>query len=460
MKAWENFLQEQDHSIGKDLVDKWLRPLQVLRFDAGNLYLEAKDQFQALWFEEHVRSKIKTTLKSNNRPIKVHLNVTDKPSTIKSAKANPKNTPISQSFALAFDALHPHYTLSEFFPFEANLLPFKLICEAVGFDTKKMKLEKIVQPTSTFNPIYLHGQSGTGKTHLLMAAADALRRRGVKALYARAETFTDHVVNAMRVGEMSHFRETYRKVDVLIIDDVHVFSRKGATQEEFFHTFNTLHLVGKQIVLASNCAPQDLQLIEPRLVSRFEWGIVLQLETPTQKQMVDILHSKAEALDFALNAKVVQFLLESFPSGPKAVVKALEALVLRSHLYHNGKLFSSTNLTIPVVKQYLQDLLIEEEKSALTPEKIIQFVAEYYGMRIEDLQGKSQARECVTPRQLAMYLCRNRLKMPFMKIGDVFSRDHSTVMSAIKRIEEALQENDQDIHSANSSISKKILHAH
>lgn len=402
-------------------------------------------------------------MNNNNRKIKIHLSIANKPAktTVKTAsKKTPYPARTPQSFQLTFDELHPHYTLKEFFPFDNNIIPFRLICEAVGYNPEKHCLDKKPLPLPSFNPIYLHGATGTGKTHLLMAAAAALRARGLRTIYARAETFTDHVVNAIRAGEMSLFRETYRKADVLIIDDVHVFSRKGATQEEFFHTFNTLHLVAKQIVLSSNCAPHDLQLIEPRLVSRFEWGIVLQLEQPTQKQMVDILHSKAEALQFPLNAKVLQYLLESFPSGPKAIVKALEALMLRSHLNQNGRIISSTTLTIPVVKQYINDLLIEEEKSALTPQKIIQSVADFYGIRVEDLQGKSQARECAAPRQLAMHLCRSRLKLPYMKIGDIFSRDHSTVMSSIKRVEDALVEGDEDIKAAHTGVLKKIQQGH
>jgi chromosomal replication initiator protein len=304
-----------------------------------------------------------------------------------------------------------------------------------------------------FNPLYLYGPTGCGKTHLLMSLTQTFRAQGLRSIYVRAEQFTDHVVTAIRAGEMSTFRQAYRNTDLLIVDDVHVFSRKGATQEEFFHTFNTLHLEGKQIILSANCAPQELQLIEPRLVSRFEWGIVLPLKPLLAEELKYMLQVKSQALHFFLPAKVLEFLLETFTSNPKALIKAFEALVLRLHLDAHH---SIQNLTVSAVKALLSDLLIEEQKSALTPPKIIQAIAEHYGIRTEDILGKSQTRECALPRQLAMHLCREKLKMPFMKIGDLFSRDHSTVMASVKSIQKSLKEDHRDITGAWHAILKKL----
>ena len=163
-------------------------------------------------------------------------------------------------------------------PGENNTIVYRLFCELTGYNPIAEKYEQPVVALGAFNPIYLWGGSGSGKTHLLMALTHAFKQRGLNALYARAETFTEHVVAAIRSSEMQSFRKAYRHVDVLLIDDVHVFARKDATQEEFFHTFNTLHTSGRQIILTSKCAPSLLQEIEPRLISRFEWGINVHFE--------------------------------------------------------------------------------------------------------------------------------------------------------------------------------------
>ncbi len=451
MKAWEQFLVQQEAEVGVETVHKWLRSLKVLRYDACNLYLEAKDTFQALWFEEHVRSKIQNKFLNNNKKkIRVHLSI-PKQDLGKEAKIKGKkmaSPPQGQHplFALTFDLLDPHCTLENFVLNDNNILVHKLLC----------KISNNTNELAAFNPVYIHGNGGTGKTHLLMALAQALAAKGLKVIYARAETFTEHVVTAIRAGEMSIFRQAYRNSDVLILDDVHLFSRKHATQEELFHTFNTLHVGGKQIILSSNCAPAELQMIEPRLVSRFEWGIVLPLEPLQKPDIARVLESKMAAFNYPLHGKVADFLLDTFTSGTKAVNKALQGLILRSHLNEKGSQSSSTQLTIPQVKHLLSDLIQEEMQAAITPMKIIQFIAEYFGIKSEDILGKAQTRECVLTRQLAMYLCRHHLELPYLKIGEIFSKDHSTVMSSVKVIQKALDENDQNIVASHAALLKKL----
>jgi len=454
MHAWDKFIEAQEAELGSETVHKWLKTLKVLRFDAGNLYLEAQDAFQALWFEEHIRSKLYAKLlNNNNRRIKVHLTVANAPAKTKRHSKNSTNAgPEAPLFSLTFDELDPYSLFKHFVVAEANLLTHKVVAQASQSD-QEAGVEGLTPSIKAFNPIYIHGSSGSGKTHLLMAAAAALKERGLHVVYTRAQTFTDHVVSAIRAGEMSTFRQTYRNSDVLIIDDVHVFSRKGATQEEFFHTFNALHLGGKQIILSANCAPGELQLIEPRLVSRFEWGIVLSLETPGREDLLKILQAKSEAMQYPIHSKVVEFLLESFSSS-KSLCRAFEALILRSHLNHGQ--IKSTQITITMARQLLSDLLVEEEKATLTPSAIMQGAAEFFGIRPEDISGRSQTRDCVLPRQISMHLCRCQLKMPYVKIGDLFDKDHSTVMSSVKLIQKGIDEDDKEIASAYRVILKKL----
>lgn len=450
MQAWDEFLVLQEAELGIETVHKWLKSLKILRFDACNLHLEAKDSFQAMWFEEHIRQKIQTQFVNNNsKKIKVHLTVANAaPRKAKDTKRGNQKTPSTPQFTLSFDDLDPFCTFENYTASEKNVLAEKLLRSLSDSSDSSSQL-------GTFNPIYIHGSPGTGKTHLLMSTAHALQQKGLRVLYARAETFTEHVVSAIRLGEMSTFRQAYRNKDVLIIDGVQVFSKKGATQEELFHTFNTLHLENKQILLSANCAPAELQHIEPRLVSRFEWGVVLNLFPLDREDLAKVLHQKANFMKFPVHAKVIDFLLDHFTSGCKSLIKALEALTLRAHMGGQAARHTGT-ITVAMAKQILQDLLAEEQQRVLTAEKAIQLIAEVFGIKADDIMGKAQTRDCVFPRQLAMHVCRHKLKMPFTKIGELFSKDHSTVMTSVKLIHQGLEANDKEIFGAYQSIQKKF----
>lgn len=452
MQAWLNFLAQQEQEIGTETVHKWLKPLRIVKYDACNLYLEAKDSFQVLWFEEHMRKKVQTKFVNNNqKKIKIHLLVQNVPVTqLKKKKEKQASVPASVKFNLNFDYPDSNCTFDNFIQNDSNLLAYKVFTKTAGYKDQPLEL-------GLFNPIFIHSNSGFGKSHLLMAFANELMNRKVKVIYVRAESFTEHVVTAIRAGEMSKFRQSYRNADVLIIDDVHIFSKKGATQEELFHTFNSLQMTGKQIVLSANCAPGDLQFIEPRLISRFEWGIVLSLDNLTAEDVKTILLKKIEILKFPLAPKVIQFLLDSFKSSLKALIRALEALVLRIHLNQADFKYPSISLTVPMVKHHLQDLLLVEEKNTLTSEKIIQQVAEHFGITTDDIKGKAQSRDCVVPRHLAIYFCRKELKIPFTKLGDLFGgRDHSTVMSSHKIVLNAIENNDMAITDHYHLLANKL----
>lgn len=458
MQAWENFLNLLESELGAATVRKWLKPLKVLRFDACNIYLQANDSFQIIWFEEHIRKRAQTGLLNNNsRRIRVHIALENElPVGKRSKKKETEPTLVIPKFAISFDELDPLLSFEHFIVSPAHTLPFTLLCQTTGYNPETQSLIPGKAALAVFNPLYLYGPSGTGKTHLLTATALALKEQGLSVVYVRAETFTEHVVTAIRAGEMGLFRQSYRNTDVLIIDDVQLFSKKWATQEELFHTFNTLHIAGKQIILSANCPPSELQFIEPRLVSRFEWGISLPLELPQKEEVRKILQKKAASLNYVINPKISEFLIETFTSGTKGVSIALKALMLRTHLNTNGPHLTPTQLTIPFVQHQLSDLIMKEQETALYPEKIIEKVAEYFGIRPEDILGKAQSRDCVLPRQIAMHLCRIKLKTSYTKIGDLFNKDHSTVMSSVKVIQKGLDANDQEVVGPFQAILKKM----
>jgi chromosomal replication initiator protein len=438
MQAWDDFLQLLNTRFGSHTVDRWVRSLKISRFDACNLYLEGIDSFQVSWFREHVLPIAEKELKNNNgHAIKLHLSSPDLEKQDKEDTSLPfSDSP--QSIQFEPDPIIPHCTFEQYIPMHGNKLPFQVFCKLIGFNPETATYEN--PPEDKFNPIYLYGPSGVGKTHLLMAAAMFFQLSGQKVFYAKAETFTNHVVNAIRKSRMQKFRETYRNIDVLIIDDVQVLGRKSATQEELFHTFNTLHTAGKQIILSSHVNPRLLEYVEERLISRFEWGITLPFEKGIESTDLEkILKSRSSFYGIQLKKSVAEFLLKNFTT-PATLSRALFSMQMQSS---NSK----ANLQeLGQVEPILNRLIEKGVEENLTPEKILSAVVESFGIKKEDILGTSQSRDTTLPRQIAMYLLRRELKLPYMKIGDIFHRDHSTVMSAINQVKKSLQNPDSEIH--------------
>ncbi len=406
MKAWDDFLLKMEEKLGTNTIQKWVKPMQVVRFDARNVYLESDDPSQIAWFEEHIRPYLKKGLFNNNeKPIQVHLQ----------AKRDFKNEekPIlkeREPYTISPDRLDPELTFENFLTSNENMVAYKLL----------------TAPNFEFNPIYIYGPKNTGKTHLLTACALALQLQGKKVFYVRAETFTSHVVQAIRLGHMIQFRNIYRNIDALFVDGVEFFAKKDATQEEFFHTFNALHTNGKQIILSASCPPSKLTEIEQRLMSRFEWGISIGIEPIEPKK---ILEKKSLLWKASYSPDLLAYLADTFPKNP---LLALQALLLRTK--------AMSSLTPEKAASFLQDLVSQEKSAAPSPEIIIEKTANHFGIRREDILGKAQTREFAYPRQVAMYLCRETLKLPFQRIGEIFGRDHSTVISSVQQIKKGCEE--------------------
>ncbi|MCH9633708.1 MAG: Chromosomal replication initiator protein DnaA [Chlamydiae bacterium] len=439
MRSWNEFLIKKEATLGKETVDKWLKGFKVLNYDAANLYLEASDTFQAQWFDEYIRPSIKDDFRNeNNRPIKVHIQVANK----SSQRPEVKHPELSDQYRPFQDPLDPLNTLENFVQTDQNKILLSLLSDFATFSKDS---------TPHYNPIYIYGPRGVGKTHLLQSVAHLMKARELNVLYVRLKTFMQNMVKGIKASKMSEFRKLYRDVDALIIDDIEDLSHKNATQEELFHTFNALHIEGKQIILSSNCNPQQLKAIEPRLMSRFEWGIVLPLNPPKEIDLKKILNAKLQHFNFPLDPHAKDFLVKRFSKNPQVLQRALSALILRAHLkLPQGKKLRSSYINIESIELLLSDLLQEQADEKVTTDRIIEKVAHYFGIKRQDILGKSQSRECALPRQISMYFCREILKMPFMQIGRFFSRDHSTVMSSVKQIQKA-------IHSAEGDTSKVVL---
>ncbi len=421
MKAWEELLRALALHLGSEAIENWLSPISILRFDAANIHLKATP-FQKAWFDEHAAPLKIPFLNNNQRSIRIHWD-TERSQT-------PNSSPPKPGLQFLSDPLDPEFTLDAFLALKTNEMG-----ERVAQELSRGEI-------STFNPVVYFGPSGSGKTHLLTAIAHALKDKKQHVFYVKMETFTDHVVNAIRLGFMQEFRKTYREIDVLIVDGIHQLARKNATQEEFFHTFNELHTLGRQIILSSEHSPAHLQEIEPRLISRFEWGIAIPLLPP--ESLATILEQKAKRLHLELPDGLSTFLLERFSRSPKAAIAALHALAMRTDRV----------LNLQHAETLLTDLLAKESAEALTHEKIIRRIADKFGIRSEDITGKSQSREFAQPRQIAMYFCRKLLQTPYQALGRRFGRDHSTVISSIRQVEKAIASKEAPYAEAAATLTR------
>ena len=447
MKAWDKYLEALEPELGKDTINKWAKNLKVLHFDAANLYLEAADSFQAQWYYEYLFPKArKNFLNENGRRVKIHLQIAQKaPETPEEKKS--KEDPSKPSFIE--DPVDKSHTFDALVSSNQNKIVFKLFSEFKKFSKNS---------PPPYNPIYIFGPEGVGKTHLLHAATQVLQEQDIKVHYVKALTFTQNMVSAIKTGQMPKFRDFYRECDVLIVDDIHHLAHKSATQEEFFHTFNAFHTDEKPIILSSHLSPQQLQDIEPRLISRFEWGIALPLLPPQKEEIQEILDQKLQEVNIHLKEESKGFLIEKFSKSPKVLSQAISALILRAHLkLPQGQSINPEKLTPEAIERLLADLIKKQQKDKITPGKIVEQIAAYFGLKVEDVLGKSQSRDCTLPRQLCMFFCREYLKLPYMKIGSIFSRDHSTVMSSVKQVQKNITESSHNASQLVSALKKQIF---
>ncbi len=423
MNVWTQFLNDLERIIGKKAVARWLRPLRLTSFDARNLYLDADDPFQIHWFFEQVDAQLLSRLQApSGASIKLHFSVKGRPFD----RLQKKSASHTERPATPFKSSHldPHALLEHFWTDDTPHFPLQVI--------KEWLKQPAPLSLSDDNPLYLYGPLGSGKTHLLMGIAHALKAKGLRPFYIQAQTFVEHVVHAFRSSLLHSFRALYRSIDVLLIDDVHLLARKTGTQEEFFHTFNHLYEEKRPIVMTAHCPAQKLEEIEERLISRFEWGLALSCPAPSKALKKILIRKRSHQFGITLEPSAYDFLLTTFHPLP-TLIRSIEALALRGqHLLH-------TPMTKATLVTLLQDLIAAENAHILSPEVIIESVARYFDLTSKDILSRSQRKECTLPRQIAMYLCRNNLSLPYIKIGKLFFRDHSTVMSSTKLIAQALQ---------------------
>lgn len=306
-------------------------------------------------------------------------------------------------------------------------------------------------PAKAYNPLFIYGGSGLGKTHLLHAIGHYAQNlyKGIRVRYVSSEEFTNDFINAIANNKSHEFQTRYREVDVLLVDDIQFLQGKDSTQEAFFHTFNTLHDHNKQVVITSDLPPKQLTGFEDRMRTRFEWGLITDVQAPDLETRIAILRKKAASDVLNIDDDILEYMASKVSTN----IRELEGALIRVTAYAN---LNASPVTMPLVQSVMKDLVLSEEANVVSPSEIIAQTAQYFELTVEDLYGSSRSQMIAMARQIAMYLCREMTNLSLPKIGQLFgNRDHTTVMYANKKIGELMKER-RSVYNQVTDITSRI----
>lgn len=422
VSLWQRTTELLRARVNPDLYNLWFAPLKPLQLSHDALTLGIPNDFYEVWLHDNYIGLVREALASiHGHPLAVKFTVS--PAEAIEAGAQPAvsaKEPPREDTAPAFNR---RYTFDSFV-----VGPNNEMAHAAALSVAQ-------SPGRAYNPLFIYGASGLGKTHLLQAIGHSvLGRRGrQRVLYVSCEHFLNDFIQSIRTNSMPGFRKRYRHADILLIDDIHSLAGKESTQEEFFHTFNTLFDAHKQIVISSDRPATEIQGLEERLISRFEWGQTADLQPPDLETRVAILRKKEHVLGFHLPDDVVFYLAEKIRTN----IRRLEGALIRVASY--GSL-TGRELNIAAVEKLLGDVLHEEARRALTVAAIQKRVAEHFDIRLADMTSKRRPAAIVFPRMVAMYLSRQLTSHSLAQLGEAFGgRDHGTVLNACRQIDKAMQ---------------------
>jgi chromosomal replication initiator protein len=437
--AWQSVLAQLQMEMPRASFDTWVRDTRPIGYENGALTVSVGNAYARDWLESRLASTVNRLLigilNSNVAVNFVVSQLEENPALLKqdSASASIEITPPEPKTRHV--SLNPRYTFDTYVVGSGNRLAHAA-CQAVA--------EK---PARAYNPLFLYGGVGLGKTHLLHAIGNACHASGLNVLYVSSEEFTNDMITAIRTHTTQAFREKYRSADVLLIDDIQFIAGKESTQEEFFHTFNTLHGQDKQIIVSSDRPPKSLVTLEERLRSRFEWGLTADIQAPDLETRLAILRSKAERTGRHISDEILESIATRVNSNIRELEGALNRIIAFADL-------SGSSLTPNLVEVALADLL--PQKINISPSKILEIVAAEGEITVDALIGPNRSQKNAEPRQVAMYLLRHLTDASLPQIGDVLGgRDHSTVMYSIDKIQEKMK-NDQKFSSRVKQIEARI----
>jgi chromosomal replication initiator protein len=418
---WPRLLSALESRVPGAALDTWIRTGRLLAVEGNHIQIAMPNKFSRDWVAEHhldaLQAAAKECLGGNPR---VSL-VIERPLAV--APEPREHASVSTPHGTAVAGFNPRYTFETFVVGSANQFA-QAACLAVA-----------ELPSKAYNPLFLYGGVGLGKTHLLHAIGHQIGRLfpDLRSLYLSSERFTNDLINSIRYDRTAEFRAKYRNSDLLLIDDIQFISGKERTQEEFFHTFNDLYESRKQIVVSSDSSPKDIPELEERLRSRFEWGLIADIQPPDFETRVAILKKKAAVERVRLPDDVAYLIGGRIKSNIRELEGSLTRMIAFCAL-------TGRDMTVDLAQEVLADLW-GEEKKVITTEQIQQRVAEFFGVKISDLKARTRTRAVVFPRQVAMYLSRQLTHVSLAEVGQAFGgKDHTTVLHAVSKIQSILQE--------------------
>ena len=442
IEKWDQILNtvKKEHEISDISFDTWMRPLEVYAVEGNTLYILAPFEQMAL---SYIQKKYYLPLKvaigeilGEEYDIQFILPEHAKSLNIK------KPTKKVASLNGANSNLNPNYTFETFVVGNNNRF------------AQSASLAVAESPGETYNPLYIYGGPGLGKTHLMHSIGHFIldQNPNSKVIYVTSEQFTNEVIESIRNGNassMTKFRDKYRTVDVLMIDDIQFIIGKESTQEEFFHTFNALQTQGKQIILTSDKPPKDMETLEERIRSRFEWGLMADIGIPDYETRMAILRKKAESDNFDIDDEILNYIANNIKSN----VRELEGALNKLFAYNN---LCKETITMEIAQQELQNIITPDKPREITPQLIIEVVTEHFNISMDQMISRSRSSDIARPRQIAMYLCKNMTDSSLDVIGSFLGgRDHSTVLHGIKKIGDEYEVND-NTRTLIDTIKKKI----
>lgn len=419
-ELWRQVLARLEASMKPANFDTWLRPTRVIGEEEGELIIGCPSTYVKEWLETRLLPSIKKAMRENGaEPVRLRFQVSDAFPPRRGRSRRLAGGP-SSGF-IAGDDLQQRYTFENFVVGDNNRFAHAA-AEAVA-----------ERPGQVYMPLFIYGGVGLGKTHLMHAVGARCKSYFPKAkiVYTSYERFMNDLIKAVADGTTEAFRDKYRLVDLLLVDDIQFISGKEATQEEFFHTFNSLHAAGKQIVITADRPPKMIMSLEERLLSRFEWGLVADIQPPDLETRIAILRKKAERQPMPVPADVMQFVARRAPSNIRELEGSLNRILAYARV-------NDTHLSVELATAAL-DSLDGGPRQQLTPARIIDAVAEHYNVTLEDLHGKGRDKAIVIPRQVAMYLVREETTVSLERIGHLLGgRDHTTVMHGYEKISDEM----------------------
>ena len=439
-EKWDQILQyvKEEHDISDISFETWLKPLKICTIKGNTLYIEVPlDSMAVNYISKKYELPLRVSI-TEMTGVEYHLEfiLEDKAKELKSAQAKKPATIPERS------NLNPSYTFDTFVVGNNNRF------------AQSASLAVAESPGESYNPLYIYGGPGLGKTHLMHSIGNFILDQNpeMRVLYVTSEEFTNEVIESIRTGNataMTKLREKYRTVDVLMIDDIQFVIGKESTQEEFFHTFNVLHSAGKQIILTSDKPPKEMQTLEERIQSRFEWGLMADIGLPDYETRMAILRRKVEADEMELGDDILNYIANHIKSNIRELEGALNKLLAFGNLV-------KTEITLDIAIKELQNIITPDKPKEITPQLIIEAVSEHCQISLEQMISKNRSNDIARPRQIAMYLCKTLTNTPLASIGALLGgRDHSTIIHGINKITDEYNSN-ENTRILIDTIKKKI----